>query len=195
MTDPNVLAKQEADTQFAVAVEWRALIENFTIATDEQQEQVMGLLREVKGKFKALEARRTEITGPLNAALRSVNDLFRPPKEKFEDLERLLKAKVAKYLELKRQANATYAQLGAQAATPEQATQILQQMVPVEPPRGVSVRSVWKFNVTDPDAVPRELCSPDVKKIGAACQYAPDGQPLPIPGVQWFQDSSVTVRQ
>ena len=37
------------------------------------------VLDEIKGRWKALEARRIEITAPLNAGLKSANDLFRGP--------------------------------------------------------------------------------------------------------------------
>jgi hypothetical protein len=190
MTDPLALAQQEASAQFATAVEWSALLQSFTISTDEQQEQVAGVLRDVKARYRAIEERRKEITGPLNAALKSVNDLFRPPREKFEALERVLKSKITAYLDQKARANTAALQAASVASTPEQAQQSLATVAPVAPPEGVSVRHVWKFEVTDPDAVPRQYCSPDGKKIGAV-----DPTTTAIPGVRFFQEPVVSSRR
>jgi hypothetical protein len=146
-------------------------------------------LREVKGRLKALEERRKAITGPMNAALRSVNDLFRPPREKLEALEGSLKAVIAGYLRRREAENA--ALLAAAATTEDEwaAAEALAEMrPPAEAPRGVTVRQVWRFEVTDPDAVPRELCSPDPKKIGAL-------EPgTAVAGVRWFQEDVVSAR-
>lgn len=62
--------------------------------------------------------------------------------------------------------------------------------------KGVSVRSKWAFEIMDPDAVPRELCSPDDKKIDAAIAYADTEHtpPQPIPGVRFYLRQDVRVR-
>lgn len=48
-------------------------------------------LMAVKALQKQVEAQRTAITGPLNAATKAVNDLFRAPKEYLEQAEAALK--------------------------------------------------------------------------------------------------------
>ena len=48
-------------------------------------------LQVIKGLQKDLEAKRTTITGPLNNALKRVNDLFRPAKTWLEEAETLTK--------------------------------------------------------------------------------------------------------
>lgn len=189
MTDTFVLAKQEADAHFAVATEWHSGLSDLVIRDDAQQEQVAEVLRRVKARYREIEDKRKEITVPLNAALRAVNDLFRPPRERFEALERMLKDKIAAYLREKSAANVAALQAVSVAATPAQATAALATVAPVAPPVGVSVRHVWKFEVTDPDLVPRELCSPDPKKIG---QLAPGTD---VPGVRWFQEPVVSARR
>lgn len=185
-----VLAQREAAAQSATADEWFGLLREFVIANDQQQEQVAGVLRDVKARYKVLEDKRTEITRPLNQALRAVNDLFRPPKQRFESLEKLLKDKISAYLRQKSEANAAALKAAAVAATPEAATQIIQQVAPVVPPQGVFVRQVWRFEVTDPDLVPREFCSPDPDKIR---RVAPET--ASIPGVRFYQEDQVSARR
>lgn len=185
-----ILAQREARAQVATADEWLTVLRDFVIKDDAQQEQVVGVLRDVKERYRTIEERRKEITGPLNQALRAVNDLFRPPRERFEQLEKLLKSKVAAYMKKKAEENAVALRAAAEAATPQAATEIIQHVAPVAPPTGVSVRYVWRFEVTDPDAVPREYCSPDAKKIGSV-----DPTATSIPGVRFFQEPVVSSRR
>lgn len=184
------LAKQETDAQLAVVSEWSVLVQDFEIQNDEQQEQVAGVLREVKKRGKQLEDRRKEITVPLNSALNSVNDLFRTPRAKFDALEAALKRKIAAYLQKKSDENARMLQEAAAAPTAALATQAIARVVPVAPPVGVSVRQVSRFEVTNPDLVPREFCKPDEDKIKAALML---GQQ--VPGVRVFQEPVVSSRR
>lgn len=48
-------------------------------------------LKQVKGLQKEVEEKRTSITGPLNQAVKAVNDLFRSPKEYLDKAEATLK--------------------------------------------------------------------------------------------------------
>lgn len=170
-------------------------LRTFVVQSDEQQDFAVALLREIKAEWSSVEEDRKKITNPMNAALKATNALFKPTLDALKQAESSLKDKVAGYMNEKQAANVAALQAASVATTPFQAQQAMAFVAPVEAPQGVSVRLLWKFQVTEPDLVPRELCSPDLKKIGEACQYGPDGQPLPIPGVQWFQDSSVTVRK
>lgn len=183
------LAKQEADAQLAVVSEWSALIQTFEIQNDEQQEQVAGVLRDVKKRSNQLEERRKEITVPLNRALSSVNDLFRAPRAKFDALEKTLKDKIAAYLRKKSEDNARALQAAAAAPTAVLATQAIARVAPVAPPVGVSVRQVTRFEVVNPDLVPRDLCSPDDDKIKLALSTGRE-----VPGVRVFQESVVAAR-
>lgn len=185
---PSTLARQEADAQLAEANDWTAKLSTFVIQNDADEANIVGVIQETKSRAKALEAKRTEITKPLNEALRAVNALFKPPKDRFEALERMLKGKVVAYMTAKQAANVAAIQAAAVAPTPQAAQQTLARVQLVEAPQSVSVRHVWKFEVTDPDVVPRELCSPDVNKIG---RMDPG---TPVPGVRWFQEPVTTVR-
>jgi predicted lipoprotein len=160
------------------------------VATDEQCEFASQLLREIKAKWHVLEEQRTKITGPMNQSLRATNEFFRPATRSLEHGEGILKLKIVAYLQTKSQANTRALQAAAVAATPELAQQAIQTVAPVAPPQGVSVRHVWKFEVTDANQVPRELCSPDEKKIKAAFELGMTD----IPGVKFYQEAVVSAR-
>lgn len=61
-------------------------IEVYGFAADE--------LMAIKTKAAALEKQRTAITGPMNTALKGINDLFRGPATLLEQAEKLLKGKM-----------------------------------------------------------------------------------------------------
>lgn len=54
-------------------------------------------LRQIKALAKEVEEKRTAITGPLNKAVKAVNDLFRAPTEYLEAAEKSLKAAILTY--------------------------------------------------------------------------------------------------
>jgi colicin import membrane protein len=67
------------------------------IATPDMLDRAGESLTVIKGMQKTLEEKRTAITGPLNDALRKVNDLFRPPREMLEQAETLTKNQMLAY--------------------------------------------------------------------------------------------------
>lgn len=192
MIQEEALARQEADTQLAVANDWATRLGGFVIQSDADEANIVGVLQEVKTRHRQLEEKRTEITKPLNAALRAVNALFKPPQQRFEALERLLKDKITTYMQAKQAANVAALQAASVAPTPVVAQQVLAQVRPVEAPQSVSVRYVWQFQITQPELVPAQFLSPDPAKIQA--YLAQTGQPE-IPGVVFSQKPITTVRQ
>lgn len=56
-------------------------------------------LKQIKTLQKTVEEKRTAITGPLNAALKAVNDLFRAPKEYLEQAEQACKRPMVTYVQ------------------------------------------------------------------------------------------------
>jgi hypothetical protein len=62
------------------------------------------------------------------------------------------------------------------------------------PLQGTSVRWRWVGNVTQPDLVRRELCSPDASKVAAVAALATDQPPPAEAGITWERKPIVTVR-
>jgi hypothetical protein len=61
-----------------------------------------------------------------------------------------------------------------------------------EPPpkvAGTSMRTVWKFEVTDPALVPREYCSVDETKIRKVVTALKEG--ASIPGVRVYSEQAI----
>lgn len=66
-------------------------LSELVIDSDDMYQIAADELKAVKGLQKTVEERRTAITGPINIALKSVNDLFRAPKEYLEKAEAAVK--------------------------------------------------------------------------------------------------------
>lgn len=73
------------------------MAQSFAIESDDDYRLATDELRAVKTKYNALEERRTAITGPLNAALKATNDLFRVPLAALKDAEGAFKASMLRY--------------------------------------------------------------------------------------------------
>lgn len=69
----------------------------FVIDSPTMYELAAGDLQKVKALAKDVEEKRTAITGPLNQAVKAVNDLFRSPKEFLASAETALKGAMITY--------------------------------------------------------------------------------------------------
>jgi hypothetical protein len=155
--------------------------------------QVAGIeLQRVKGAQKRLDDLRKSMTKPLDAAKKAIMDFFRTPEDKLARAESGIKramigyqseqdrkrreeqARVDEAARKERERLAAQAQKAAASGKVERAEQLEQRasavVAPVisrEPPKviGVQTREVWKFEVTNPDLVPRQFLSVDDSKI------------------------------
>lgn len=172
-------------------------LDTFVVASDDDSAFAADIIREVKGKHKELDDRRKEVTGPLNATIRTVNGWFKPALDALDAAERKLKSKVALYMQESHRKAHEALVLVAAAPTAEQASAALMYSAPAVMPQGVSMRMIWKFRIVDESAIPARFCSPDPDKIEAEMRGSAkdDGAPTPISGVEFFQEASMTVRR
>jgi hypothetical protein len=151
------------------------------------------LLKEVKAKAKGLDAELKSFTKPHREAEAKVRAWFKPALDAAAALEAALKAKIGDYTLACQRAQAVALEAAAaQFQAGNQAAGVTALAAVPEAPtaaKGVGVRMVERFRVVSPDLVPRDLCSPDDKKITAARALGRE-----IPGVEFYQDTSVSVR-
>ena len=67
------------------------------ISNQEQLDQAAGILVEIKKRYKELDTQRKEITNPIDAAKKSIMDLFRKPLTMLEDAEAKIKKAIIRY--------------------------------------------------------------------------------------------------
>lgn len=139
-----------------------------TISTQEQYESAGVALRQVKTRIAELEEKRKEITRPLDAAKKSVMDLFRVPVERFKAVEASLKSAMAEHLERVERERQEALEALAEAAPDEARALVVSASSKTTPEAsGIQTRVTWDFEITDPDKIPREFLIPDEKKIRA----------------------------
>jgi colicin import membrane protein len=80
-------------------------------------------LREIKGLQKMVEEQRTSITGPINAAVKLVNDLYRAPKEFLDSAESTIKRAMIGW-DTEQQRIAAVARRAAEAAAAAERTRL-----------------------------------------------------------------------
>lgn len=152
------------------------------------------LAKNAHDNWKRLDKRRTDITKPILASKRSIDALFEPALRILATIREELKTKIGVYTSSQRTAQ--------REAMQEAANQFAAGLVPSNPipeapqAKGVSVTEVWDFEITDPDKVPREYCSPDPAKIKAAIWYAdtPKTPPQSIPGISFSLKVNTIIR-
>lgn len=151
---------------------------------------------------KELLDRERQIDEPLE---RAENQILKPAMSQFtveedrkrKDEEDRLRAEAKKKEE---DARLRDAQTMADDGHGELADEILAAPVVVAPvvvprmetPAGISYREVWKFEVLDPNAVPREYLTIDEKKIGGVVR-ALKGETR-IPGIRAWMEKSIAGR-
>lgn len=163
-----------------------AWAESLEVTTDEEATWAAEKLRELKGAAKKAEEDRTSISRPLNEALRALNALAKRVSEPLAKAEGIIKGKLSAYAAAREQ-DREDAMVEAAAGDPT----ALARTAPAAPLEGVTMREVWDFEVEDPNAVPREYCVVDPRKIREAMT---NGDPRQIPGVRFFKKAIVSAR-
>lgn len=70
---------------------------SYAVTTAAQYQRGADDLKRVKAAQKRLEETRTGITGPMNSAIKRVNDFFRAPTERLATIERTIKGALTRY--------------------------------------------------------------------------------------------------
>ena len=176
---------QEQEAALAIAAEGppakslATMVRSLKVNSPDSHEFAAKTLRSIKGEAKRVDDLRRSWVDPLNRVVKSINDQFRPVLKAYESAEQTLKGSIGQYtlaVEAERRA-AMIAQLPSSA--------------PAELPKGsgVSTRTVTRWRITEPDAIPRHLCSPDTALIGKAVAAGEA-----VPGVELYTDTITAVR-
>jgi hypothetical protein len=177
-----IIARQQGealtkkDTQ--QAEQTLALVQQFRVTDPTTFEFASKFLLSTKAEHTRIDAQRKQVTGPFTDALRNLQAFFRRPLDMLEKAEGHLKHEIARYnreIEAQRAAEAS-AGLPVLAAPPLSEVQ------------GVTIVKTRAFEITDPEQVPRQFCSPDPKKIQA---HLDGGGLEAIRGVKFFDRETV----
>lgn len=213
---PDVASNPEVKALVALTANIVAEAEAFQVVTPQQYADAGEVLKRIKGHQKKLEDTEMSMTRPINAGLKMIRDFFRSPRESAARAEGIVKRSMLAYsqeqerlrreeqLKAEERARKEQEKLAAQAeraaasgqhakaeALQDRAASVVAPVVQREAPKvqGLSVREVWRFEVVDPSAVPREFLMVDEKKIGGVVR-AMKGD-TKIAGVRVWPDQSL----
>lgn len=99
MTQTHGTVTYNADSALALTTKAQTALVNSDMVIDslDMYELASEDLKAIKTLQKEVEEKRTSITGPLNQAVKAVNDLFRAPKEFLDKAEAVLKRSMVTY--------------------------------------------------------------------------------------------------
>jgi hypothetical protein len=140
------------------------------------------LLQKIKGQVKTLEAKRKAITSPLLEAKRAIDALFKPAKDAAGRVEALLKGSMSKFVDAQTAARTA----ALQAGNHTEALAVVQPTMPA----GVSTRTLWRFEVTDPALVPRDYLVVDSARVQAHVNEHKSA--ASIPGIRAFPETGIS---
>jgi hypothetical protein len=145
--------------------------------------------KQAKKKRTQLEAELKKITAPLLEAEKAARDLFRPAISALTEAEGDLKTRMLNVRNAAVAANATAMKAAGERLAEGDTRGAALAGAAIQDtalPQGVHERKRWNFRVVDEAQVPRELCSPDDKKIRA--YVAAYENRNAIPGVEIYED-------
>lgn len=192
-----IVTQDDLKAEEAEAIELIAVARVFTIDTREELETAAEVLAEVKGKLKKISERKEEITRPLNAALRSARDLFRPLENHYSEVESAIKGAIGAWHLKETEANRRAVSDAADAHAAGDASGVataLAKVGTVKNTPGITAYTKWDFVIEDESALPREFLCPNETLIREACNHSTDREPTPIPGVRFFPKPVVSSR-
>lgn len=151
----------------------------------------------IKDQLEIIVARKEEITKPLNAALKSVRELFRPLESVGETALKTIKSKMIAYsTEKDRKAEEIKQKLAerVERGTMKPETAVAKIDAIKERPKTVSTdvgsattKTVTKYRITDITKVPVQFLEVDMVKVKASFRAG-----TPVPGVEAYEDKELS---
>lgn len=184
---------QQASVQATVAgVEANEAYEHIVsiqVSSKEDVEFVASILQQVKSKIKSLEETRAWVTKPITESLERVRALFRPPLERLNECEGVLKGKISEaYYRAQREQQALLEQ--AATGNTEQHLAAAQAM-DIGKVEGIQKRETWTYRVYDMNLVPREFLCIDHAKVLKIVKAQKEN--TDIPGIEPYADLTIAV--
>lgn len=182
-----------------------------TIETRDQYAEAGELVKALNGFIKTVSDQRKELTAPLDAAKKSLTSQEKAITSPIMEEMARIKDTMAQYKEeeerrifaeetARREAEADAAMSaiigihgGSLTAQP-----ILPTVELAAKSDGATSVKTWDFEITEPEQVPRQFCTPDPKKIRAWMEYFKKiGTPIEnvvMPGIKVFSKTTIRVK-
>lgn len=186
------LVKQQATKALNAATE-------LTIASADDMVKATDLLSKIKTVGKMIKERKEQITKPLNEALSSARDLFRPIEDDTSAAEKVIKGKMltfqaaeeakARKEEERIAARVEKGTMRADTAA-EKMQNIVQAPTAVQGKVGaVKTMTIKKYRIVDETKIPREYLIPNMPAITEALKAG-----TVVPGAEMYEEKVISAR-
>ncbi len=191
---PAVTIEAEIEVKRNEARQYLALCQAYEITDQSDADRAGEIMAGLKHERNTLETKRREITDPMNAALKKVNQLFKPVVEYLDSCEKALKGSLSKFLLAQQAAQdealAKVAQ--APAVVGAETLAVAHGVENIQAPATVSTRRIWRVVKIDTSRLPQEYFIPDTDRINREVRAL--GGDFNIPGVTIEPDLQITNR-
>lgn len=174
------------------------VIRSMHVTDDASINAASDFVRTVRSMRAKIDAERKRIGDPFRSFVENVNGLFRPALDACDEMANVLRDRIAAHVSARDKASREAMALSAATVAGGMVPTALQPPPVDRVAARVSVRERWVGDVTDPEQVPRYLCSPDLAKIAGICaghDANPDVPPPAVPGIAFRREASATVRR
>lgn len=194
----------EIDTKEVTVVKQQATkavtaANDMVIKTDGDMSKATDILSKIKTVAKMAKERKELITKPLNEALSSARDLFKPIEQNCADAERIIKSKMITFSDDQEKAREAakgkiVEKVEGGKMTAEKAVEKLDNLPTVNTTitgkvGQVQTRMVTKYRITDETLIPRLYMIPDMGKITEAIKAG-----TVVPGAESYTEKVISAR-
>jgi hypothetical protein len=177
--EPITLEVEQKVGQYLVEVE---KIQALEITNQNEFEISEAAIKNVRTKYKEIEAERVKITGPMDQAKKAVMDLFRKPLMVLEAIETKINTGRKAYLNKKEQERLEAEKKLAKEAKKEGTVAPVVQSAAVMSDKRVN-RKTWKLIIDDKAAIPEKYKLVNEALLLAERRATPESQELKVKGV------------
>ncbi len=186
------VVKGQATKALAAATE-------LTVTSQEEMEKAADHLSKMKTVAKMIKERKEAITKPLNEALASARDLFKPIEQNLAEAERIVKGKMlvfqnAEEARINKEKNKIIDKVESGKMSVEKGIAKMENIAPVQTSTqgkvgSVSTRLVKKYRVVDETKLPRIYMMPNMAKITEDLKAG-----IEVPGAEVYEEKVIAAR-
>lgn len=189
--------KQAIDEEHSKAEQAMATLSEMSCETPDDEQALADVLIALKDKMRVIEEERTALTRPLLDAKREVDDYYRPTLKALEEIESILKHKLALADTRREEENRKLRFAAKQAAAmghKTEAHQLLRAVQDDGAPEGIHYRYAWEYEIIDLEQVPREWLTVDPAKMKSHLKSYARSQAVPdVEGLHFTRRRIVVV--
>ena len=165
------------------------------VTNDDEKVNAVEFLGDIKNRMKRIDLLRKQFVQPLNDHVKTINNEFRMPLDKLKKIENELKKGLKDYVdEQERKARKEFERQKKEAEESGETKEIevAQPEAQTRASTGLmSTKKVWKFDIVDPEKVPKKYWIIDESAIRKDILQ---GGERKIDGVKIYQDTQISMR-